>query len=135
MYSSTKIASESVICDECKSVFLYGSINIDKCYVDCNGTMLHLTYYMCPVCGAVYKILLVDGKKYRDLIADYVNTRKRIERQRGKENEQLLQQLVSMAHIKQRRIREYVKEVNKKFPGTFQLVASENNEPVMIYVP
>lgn len=95
---------------------------------------MHLTYYMCPVCGTVYKILLVDGKKYRDLITDYVNTRKRIERQRGKENEQLLQQLVSMAHIKQRRIREYVKAVNKKFPGTFQLVTSENNEPVMIYV-
>lgn len=123
-----------IICDCCKNEFLCGSTNIGWEEVVIGGKALSLTYFVCPYCNTVYRVLLVEEKKYRELVNDIVKTRDRIKNQQGKGNPALLENLQNALEKKKKRIRRYVDIINRRYPGTF-ILASENNQSKIVYLP
>lgn len=125
-----------ITCDKCNTDFLVSSVKIEERSVEINGTVLLLNYFTCPSCKAVYRVLLVDEVHYRELVDDLVSTKKRIRRLQGKGNAFQLGSLQKMAARKAERIQQYVQSMNKKYPGTFTLLASKNNQQDEIkYLP
>lgn len=125
-----------ITCDKCNTDFLVSSVKIEERSVEINGTVLLLNYFTCPSCKIVYRVLLVDEVHYRELVDDLVSTKKRIRRLQGKGNAFQLGSLQKMAARKAERIQQYVQSMNKKYPGTFTLLASENNQQDEIkYLP
>lgn len=101
------------------------------------GNVLLLDYFTCPFCNAVYKALFVEESKYRELVDDLQSVIGRIRCQQGKGNPMLIEKLQKMAFIKQNRIRTYVESVSKKYPGSFIMLATENNQQreCVMYLP
>lgn len=127
---------KSIQCDVCGKSFSYRSIKIKESSVEIAEEVFTLDYFTCPHCNAVYKVLLVDKVKYRELVDDYVLIQARINRQQGKGNPELVQKLQSMANKKQQRLKAYVQGMNEKYPGSFVL-ATENNQQreQILYLP
>lgn len=124
----TEAPNKIVCCDKCKKEFAYQSIQIKETSVEIAGDVLFLDYFTCPYCNSVYKVLLVEESKYRELVEDLMSMEKRIRRQKGKGNPMLIEKLQKMALIKQNRIKAYVESVSKKYPGSFIVLATENNQ-------
>lgn len=124
----TEVPSKIVYCDKCQKEFAYQSIQIKETSVEIAGNVLLLDYFTCPFCNAVYKVLFVEEAKYRELVDDLTSMRKRIRRQNGKGNPMLLYKLQNMALMKQNRIKAYVDSISKKYPGSFVMLATENNQ-------
>lgn len=124
-------------CNECKKEFLYQSIQIKKTSVEIADKVLLLDYFTCPFCNTVYKILLVEEARYRELVDDIVLIQRRICQQKERGNLMLMQKLQNMALKKQKRIKNYVDSIGKKYPGSFVLLATENNQQRehVIYLP
>ena len=117
-----------VVCDGCKKEFAYQSIQIKETSVEIVGDVLLLDYFTCPYCNTVHKVLFVEEAKYRELVDDLVSMEKRIRRQQGKGNPMLIEKLQKMALVKKNRIKTYVVSVSKKYPGSFVVLATENNQ-------
>lgn len=126
-----------VVCDKCKKEFAYQSIQIKKTSVEIADDVLLLDYFTCPLCDAVHKVLFVEEAKYRELVDDLMAIVKRIRRQHGKGNPMLVQKLHKMAFVKKNRIKIYVEGVSKKYPGSFVVLATENNQQgeYIVYLP
>lgn len=124
-----------IVCDECSAEFLVKSVKIEECSVEIGGERLLLDYFTCPKCNQIYKVLLVDEQKYRELVDDLLSTEKRIRKLKGKGNEQMLARLQNMALTKKKRIQNYVGAMNEKYSGTFTFMASENNQKEITYLP
>lgn len=133
----TEIHNKIIVCDKCKKEFEYGSIQIKETSVEIAGDVLLLDYFTCPFCSAVYKVLLVEETKYRELVDDLISVKERIRRQQGKSNLMLAIKLQKMASIKQERIKTYVNNISKKYPGSFVMLATENNQQgeQIMYLP
>lgn len=117
-----------VACDKCKKEFAYQSIQIKETSVEIEGDVLLLDYFTCPFCNSAYKVLLVEESKYRELVDDLMSMEKRIRCQHRKSNPMLVEKLQKMALIKQNRIKAYVESVSRKYPGSFIVLATENNQ-------
>lgn len=126
-----------MVCDKCNAEFPTMSVSINECSVEIGGKTLLLTYFACPKCKSIYKVLLVKEDVYRRLLDDFLLVKKRIRKLQGKGNQELLERLQSMATVKSNKIKAYVAKMNKQYPGTFTFVASENNqkEVGIIYLP
>lgn len=122
-----KDQTKIIYCDECKREFEYRSIQIKETSVEIDGNVLLLDYFTCPFCNAVYKVLLVEEAKYRELVDDLVSVQKRIRRQNGKGNLMLMQKLQDMVQKKQERIKAYVDGISNQYPGSF-ILATKNNQ-------
>lgn len=133
----TEALNKIVYCDKCKKEFAYQSIQIKETSVEIAGDVLLLDYFTCPFCNAVYKVLLVEGSKYRELVDDLMSMKKRIRRRHGKGNPMLIEKLQKMALIKQNHIKAYVESVSRKYSGSFIVLATENNQQGehIIYLP
>lgn len=133
MIDRTKI----IVCDKCKNEFAYQSIHIKESSIEVLGKVLLLDYFTCPFCNAVYKVLFVEESKYRELVDDLVRIEMRIANQRGKGNPMLIDKLQNMAMAKRNRINVYIESMNKKYPGSFMVLATENNQmgEYVIYLP
>lgn len=129
------VGEKIIVCDECSAEFLTKSVKIEECSVEINGNKLLLDYFTCPKCNQIYKVLLVEEQKYRELVDDLLSTEKRIRRLHGKGNEQMLTRLQNMALTKKKRIQSYVGVMNEKYSGTFTFTASENNQKEITYLP
>ena len=129
--------SEKIIyCDECKHEFFLESVNIENAEVKINNQQLTLIYFTCPKCNKLYRVSLVDAR-YFELREDLEKTKKRIRRNHGSNNEEMHRMLNQMVNRKLERLRSHTDKLNKKFPGTFTLVVSENNhqEKSIKYLP
>lgn len=124
----TEAPNKIVCCDKCKKEFAYQSIQIKETSVEIAGDVLLLDYFTCPYCNSVYKVLFVEESKYRELVEDLMSMEKRIRRQKGKGNPMLIEKLQKMALVKKNRIKDYVDGISKKYPGSFVLLATENNQ-------
>lgn len=126
-----------MVCDKCNAEFPIASVNINECSVEVDGKSLLLTYFVCPECEAIYKVLFVDENTYRKLLYDFLGVKKRIHKLQGKGNPQLIERLQEVAQVKMNRTKEYVIKMNKQYSGTFTFEASVNNpeEKVVKYVP
>jgi len=124
-----------IVCDECSAEFLVKSVKIEECSVEIGGERLLLDYFTCPKCNQIYKVLLVEEQKYRELVDDLLSTEKRIRRLKGKGNKQMLARLQNMALTKKKRIQSYVGVMNEKYSRTFTFMASENNQKEITYLP
>lgn len=131
----TDVGEKVIVCDKCSAEFLMKSVQIQECSVEIGGEKLLLNYFTCPECNEIYKVLLVEEQKYRELVDDLLSTEKRIRRWKGKTNVQMLDQLQKMALRKKNRIQSYVKQMNTKYGGTFTFKASENNQKEIVYLP
>lgn len=127
----TKIA-----CDKCKNEFFLETVNIENAVVKINNQQLSLIYFTCPKCNNLYRVSLTDTH-YFELREDLENTKKRIRRNCGSNNKEMARMLNQMVNKKLERLRNYADKLNKKFPGTFTLVVSENNheEKSIKYLP
>ena len=125
-----------IICDECKNEFFLESVNIENSEVKVNNQQLTLIYFTCPKCNKIYRVSLADTR-YFELIEDLEKTKKRIRKNHGSNNEEMHRTLNQMVNIKLERLRSHTDKLNKKFPGTFTLVVSENNhkEKYIKYLP
>ena len=124
----TDIGEKVIVCDKCSAEFFVKSVSIQECSVEIEGKQLLLDYFMCPECNEIYKVFLVEERKYRELVDDLLSTEKRIRKLEGKGNAQLLDKLQKMALRKKDKIQSYVGSMNKKYSGTFTFTASENNQ-------
>lgn len=115
-----------IYCDDCKNEFSMNTVNIDETIVDINGQELNLVYFVCPKCNKIYRIMLKD-KQYNELKEDLEKTKNRIRKNYGSGNKEFASTLNSMVMKKHERLSNHVEKLNKKFPGTFTFVASENN--------
>lgn len=125
-----------VICDECKHEFFLEAVNIESAEVKVNDQQLTLIYFTCPKCNKLYRVSLADAR-YFELREDLEKTKKRIRRNHGSNNEEMHRMLNQMVNRKLERLRSHTDKLNKKFPGTFTLVVSENNhqEKSIKYLP
>mgnify|MGYP002517037523 CR=1 FL=1 len=131
---STKFVK--VYCDECKHEFSMNSVEIQKAEVNIDNQQLTLIYFTCPKCNKLYRVTLADAR-YFELREDLENTKKRIRRNHGSNNEEMARMLNKMVFRKLQRLRLHTDGLNKKFPGTFTLVVSKNNheEKFIKYLP
>lgn len=120
-----------VKCDECEYEFILEAVGIHETIVQLNGVPVILVYFACPKCNKIYRISIQD-KRYYELVGDLEKIKKRIRRNYGKNNDEMARMLNSMITKKHKRLKTYVDEVNKMFPGTFTFVASENNHKEQI---
>ena len=125
-----------IVCDECKHEFYLDAVGIHEAIVELNGVPVTLVYFACPKCNKIYRISIQD-RCYYELVEDLEKTKKRIRRNHGSNNQEMVRMLNSMVFKKKQRLEEYVDKVNKMFPGTFTFVASENNhkEQTIKYLP
>lgn len=130
------IEKTRVACDECKHEFFLESVNIENAEVKIKDQQLTLIYFTCPKCNKLYRVSLTDAR-YFELREDLENTKKRIRRNHGSNNEEMHRMLNQMVNRKLERLRSHTDKLNKKFPGTFTLVVSENNhqEKSIKYLP
>lgn len=131
----TNVGEKVIVCDKCSAEFLTKSVQIQECSVEIGGEKLLLDYFTCPECNQIYKVLLVEEQKYRELVDDLLSTEKRIRKWKGKGSVQMLEQLQKMALRKKNRVQSYVKAMNTKYSGTFTFKASENNQKEIVYLP
>lgn len=129
------IGEKVIVCDMCSTEFFMKSVAIEECSVEIGGDRLLLNYFSCPECNEIYKVLLVEEQKYRELVDDLLSTEKRIRKWKGKVNVQMLDQLQKMALRKKSRIRSYIEAMNAKYGGTFTFKSSENNQKEIVYLP
>ena len=125
-----------IICDKCKNEFFLESVNIKNAEVKINNQQLTLIYFTCPKCNKIYRVSLADTR-YFELIEDLEKIKKRIRKNHGSNNEEMHRTLNQMVNIKLERLRSHTDKLNKKCPGTFTLVVSENNhkEKYIKYLP
>ena len=125
-----------VVCDECKHEFFLNAVNIENAEVKINDQLLTLIYFTCPKCNKLYRVSIADTR-YFELREDLENTKKRIRRNHGSNNEEMARMLNQMVFKKLQRLRNHTDKLNQKFPGTFTFVASENNheEKSIKYLP
>lgn len=133
--SMPNMGEKIIVCDKCSAEFLVKSVTINECSVEIGGVELLLKYFTCPKCNEIYKVLLVEEQRYKELVDDLMSVEKRMRRLKGKGNVYLLDQLQKMALIKKARIQRYVQSMNAKYGGTFTFKASENNQKEIVYLP
>lgn len=123
-------------CDECKKEFSLNTVNIENAEVKINDQQLSLTYFTCPKCNKIYRVSLFDSR-YFELKEDLEKTKKRIRRNHGSNNDEVARMLNNMVNKKLERLRNHTDKLNKKFPGTFTFVVSENNheDKTIKYLP
>lgn len=127
---------QKIYCDDCKQEFFVNSVNIDETAITLNGQALTLVYFVCPRCNKIYRILLKD-KQYDELKEDLEKTKARIRKQCGSGNEELARTLNSMVVKKHERLKNHLNALDRKYPGTFTFVTSENNNEgkIIKYLP
>ena len=125
-----------VFCDECKYEFSMNTVNIENANVVINGQELILVYFACPKCKKIYRIMLKDDKCYV-LNVDLEIAKDRMQKTYKSGNKEFARTLNSMVLKKQERLKNHLSNMDKKFPGTFTFVASENNhkDKIIKYLP
>lgn len=125
-----------IVCDECKHEFYLNAVGIHEAIVELNCVPVTLVYFMCPKCNKIYRVSIQD-RRYYELVEDLEKTKKRVQRNHGSNNQEMVRMLNSMVFKKKQRLEEYVDKVNKMFQGTFTFVAYENNhkEQTIKYLP
>lgn len=128
--------SEKIIyCDKCNYEFLLSAVNIKEADVAIGSETVTLVYFTCPKCKEVYRVLLKD-KAYDELKEDFEKAKARIRKNVGSNNEEFARVLNSMVYKKQERLRNHARNTNRKYPGTFILTMSENDDEQTIkYLP
>lgn len=123
-------------CDECEYEFFLNNLNIENAEVKINDQQLTLIYFTCPKCNKIYRVSLCDTR-YFELREDLEKTKKRIRRNHGSNNDEMARMLNNMVNKKLERLRNHTDKLNKKFPGTFTFVVSENNheDKTIKYLP
>lgn len=123
-------------CDECEHEFFLNNLNIENAEVKINDQQLTLIYFTCPKCNKIYRVSLCDTR-YFELKEDLEKTKKRIRRNHGSNNDEMARMLNNMVNKKLERLRNHTDKLNKKFPGTFTFVVSENNheDKTIKYLP
>ena len=131
-----EIGKTRISCDECKHEFFLEAVNIEQAEVKINDQQLTLIYFTCPKCNKLYKVSLADAR-YFELREDLENTKKRIRRNHGSNNDEMASMLNQMVFKKLERLRNHTDKLNKRFSGTFTIVVSENNheEKFIKYLP
>lgn len=125
-----------IICEDCKQEFSLDSVKIDEATINLSKQAITLVYFTCPKCNKIYRIMLKD-ERYEALKEDLEKTKLRIRKNNGSGNEEFARMLNSMVIKKHNRLRNHIENLNKKFPGTFTFVASENNheDKIIKYLP
>lgn len=114
-------------CDDCNYEFLLNTDHIKNAEIAIDDQPFTLIYYTCPKCNKIYRIILKD-KRYEELAEDLERTKNRIRKNHGSNNIEFARVLDGMVHKKHERLRNYLDRLNKRFPGTFTFVVSENNQ-------
>ncbi len=122
-------------CDECEFEFYLSAVKIEQSIVYINDVPVILVYFTCPNCNKIYRVSVQD-KRYYELVEDLEKAKRRMRKNHGSNNEDVVKLLHSMVLTKKQRLTKYVEKVNKMFPGTFTFVTSENNhKDKIIYLP
>ena len=131
---STKFVT--VYCDECKHEFSMDSVDIQEATMNLGGQALKLVYFTCPKCNEIYRITLKD-ERYEELKEDLERTKNRIRKNNGSRDDEFARTLHEMVVRKHERMKNHLKRLNDRFPGTFTFVASENNyeDKIITYLP
>lgn len=122
----------TIKCDQCKHEFSLSAVKISEAAVDVCSKQMALVYFLCPYCGKLYRITLKDGH-YAELQNDLESTKKRIRKNNGCRNLGFTRMLDDMVRTKAARLKNYADQLNKKFPGTFEIAVSENNRIIKYY--
>lgn len=72
-------------CDKCGNEFTLSSHLIRKSDLEIDGKNLNVTYLVCPHCGKVYLIQVMDNKAY-ELQSEYLKQKARWQKIVGKNN-------------------------------------------------
>ena len=123
-------------CDKCKHEFFLNSVGINEANIMLLDTPVTLVYFTCPKCNKIYRVSIQD-KRYYEMKEDLEQTKNRMQKYNGRQNDEMSKTLYSMVVKKHERLKAYVEKVNHAFPGTFVFVASENNheEKIIKYLP
>lgn len=126
----------NIYCDECKHEFSMSSADIQEATVNVNGHELTLVYFACSKCNKIYRIAIKD-KQYDELRDDLERTKKRIRKNYGSRNDEMARTLNSMVNKKHQRLKNHLRKLDEKYPGTFTFVVSENNheDKIIKYLP
>jgi regulatory protein YycH of two-component signal transduction system YycFG len=131
-----KAKSVKICCNECKHEFSLNSVNIQKAIISINGQVLKLVYFACQKCNKIYRISLED-EAYEELKDDLENTKERMRKAYNSGKKEFASTLNQMVLKKYNRLKNHLKNLDKKYPGTFTFVASENNheDKIIKYLP
>lgn len=131
----TDIPEHTVECGECGAVFAVRAVKIKQSRVVCDGEALTLTYFVCPMCGKLYRIDLRDNRWYR-LYDELEQARQRIERNWGKVSEDHIAKLQALAGAKLERLKQHNKYMQEKFAGEFTVANPQNGgTDTITYIP
>lgn len=116
---TTDMTKDSIIvCDDCKGEFFVKAVKIERQHIVVRKRDLWLDYFVCPHCGKLYKVCLMD-KRFFKMVDDLQKTRRQAQRHRGNANR--CAPLIGMAQAKQQKVHNHVECLEKQYPGTFVL--------------
>lgn len=126
----------AIVCDKCNAEFHAESITIDKRIVKINGKDILIEYFACPVCNAVYVVLLADERKYSRFEIEMESLRRRMAAHKMRHNDYIFAQLQSVANVKIKKIKMHCIAMKNKYNGTFTFCElDDGNKKDIIYIP
>ena len=120
-----------IVCDKCEHEFFTNAVSINERDVEVGrGEVITLFYFECPKCKTIYKICLKDSRYY-SLVNDLTDAKARVRKLSGKCTEDIMSNLIASANAKKQRLANYVKMLDRKYPGVF--THSPINKEEIIY--
>lgn len=124
-----------VVCDECQNEFALNADIIQEATVELDGQFYTLVYFACPECNKIYRITLKDDR-YEALRSDVEKVKNGIRKIHGSNNFEMARRLNKLVYNRLDRLRQYIKSLNGKFPGTFVFAVPEDgNDKTIVYLP
>lgn len=115
-------------CDKCGKEF---EISLRSSSITVKDKHLLVSYFVCPHCNTVYRVMVVEKARYDELVEDLEKAKKRMVKSKGVIYPENLRISVDR---KAERLKRYVEAMNRKYPG--RLLASENNKrEEIVYIP
>lgn len=109
-----------VKCDKCNKGFFLRSEDIKEANIEIKGQKLVISFFVCPRCNAVYKILIKDSMLI-SLMNDFQLTQQRAARLLSKGEEDKARDMQVRASKKHHRAKAYSEKLSKMFTGEFEM--------------
>lgn len=124
------MSKKRVKCDKCKKEFLLRAVDIQEAVGKINGKKLTLVLFTCPKCNEIYRVCVKD-EQYNILVEDLEKTKERYRKSKSVGTSELLSELSNMIQIKSQRLKNYIEQLDKRYPGTFTFTSK--NKKGIIY--
>lgn len=122
-----------IVCDECGKEFLWQTVKIYTSDLSINNKLqLHVVYFRCPDCGAIYIVQIID-KRAKELQSELLKQNARWQKIVGKNNPEEIDrnqhEYVSLL-AKQKRLKDHLSMTKHWYEDIVKANLMPNNQDV-----